>query len=304
MAEPIAPTSGAHTASHFDKPKVIYVMGAGRSGSTIFGVALGNCEGIFDAGELEAWLRRSGVPNFGGDERLRFWTAIRDEVGGDDLYGTRAWLCLEHSSSLYRLDRWMHRRQLRPRYREYAEHLYHALAQTSGAAHIVDTSHYPLRVSELKHLDGIDLYLVYLVREPQSVVASFERRDVAQRSKPPIATNLYLWFTHLLSVSVFLRYRRDRRILVRFEDFMADPDNVLREVLDMVGAQVEVPDLASLASGIPFQGNRLLETDVIPFRRGAETAETGSRGSRLTRLLQHPWTAVFARLRPTATRQP
>jgi hypothetical protein len=116
MVDPVTTVSGHHTTGHRDRTKVIYIMGAGRSGSTIFGVALGNCEGIFDAGELEAWLRRSGVPNFGGDERTQFWSRVRDDVGGDDLYGTRAWLCLEHSSSLYRIERWRARRQLRARY--------------------------------------------------------------------------------------------------------------------------------------------------------------------------------------------
>jgi hypothetical protein len=177
------------------------------------------------------------------------------------------------------------------------------VTEASGATYIVDTSHYPLRVRELKNLDGVEVYLVYLVREPQSVVASFKRRDVAQRSKPPIATNLYLWFTHLLSVSVFLRYRRDRRMLVRFEDFMADPNGVLRQVLGLVGATVEVPELTSLGTGIPFQGNRLLETDVIAFRRSEEPAGVVSKGSWITRVLQRPWTAVFARLRPVATRR-
>ncbi|HEX4467726.1 MAG TPA: hypothetical protein VH025_11110, partial [Solirubrobacteraceae bacterium] len=42
--------------------KVLYVMGAGRSGSTILGVMLGNCEGIFYAGELDKWLPREGRP--------------------------------------------------------------------------------------------------------------------------------------------------------------------------------------------------------------------------------------------------
>jgi len=57
-------------------------MGSGRSGSTILGVALGNCDGVFYAGELDNWLVRSGTPVLGGLERTRFWSTVRDDVPG------------------------------------------------------------------------------------------------------------------------------------------------------------------------------------------------------------------------------
>src|ERR1700676_598924 len=64
------------------RPKVIYVMGAGRSGSTVLGVALGNCENVFFAGELDKWLVRRGAPNLTDDERTRFWSGVRGQGDG------------------------------------------------------------------------------------------------------------------------------------------------------------------------------------------------------------------------------
>jgi hypothetical protein len=284
------------------KPKVIYVMGAGRSGSTIFGVALGNCEGIFDAGELEAWLRRSGVPNFGGTERLRFWETVSEDISdAAELFGEEAWLCLEHSSSLLRIDRWLKRRRLRQRYREITEDLYRAIAKSSGEANIVDTSHYPLRVRELQSLNGIELYLIYLVRTPQNVVDSFNRRDVDQRPKSPFATNIYLWVTHLLSVLVFLHHRSDRRLFVRYEDFIASPEGVLRDILRRIDAPEAVPDLTALKTGVPFQGNRLLRSEVLSLRNDRESH---AKRRRITTFLQAPWVAVHSALHPAATSSP
>ncbi|HLM86628.1 MAG TPA: sulfotransferase [Solirubrobacteraceae bacterium] len=284
-------------AKHSTKPKIIYVMGAGRSGSTIFGVALGNCGSIFDAGELEAWLRRSGVPNHGGAERARFWASVQDRVtGGADLFGDDAWRCLEHSSSLLRVDRWPRRRLLRNRYRQIAEELYRAVVEVSGTANIVDTSHYPLRVRELQALSNIDLYLIYLVRDAQDVVASFDRRNVDQEPKSPAATNLYLWMTHLLSVVIFLRHPRDRRLFVRHEDFMRSPERVLGDVLARIEVPAGVPDLTALRTGIPFQGNRLLRAEVLALRNDASPGKR-----RVTKLVQSPWTIVHSRLRPSAS---
>lgn len=276
-------------------PKVIYVMGAGRSGSTILGVTLGNCEQVFYAGELDAWLRRSGVPTKAEGERAQFWTTVREETGGGDFFGNRAWRALEHSQVLFRFYRWPARRRLRKRYLEVSEGLYRAVARTAGATHIVDTSHYPLRVRELRRLAGIDIYLIYLVRNPQSVVASFNRPDTPKSRKSPLATNAYLWLTHLLSMAVFVSHRSDRKFILYHEDFVASPERVLTRILGALDIQSAAPDLSSLDRGIPFQGNRLLKSKVIAFRGGDGSPV---QRSRFTSLLHLPWVAALSRLRP------
>ena len=284
-----------------ERPRVVYVMGAGRSGSTILGVTLGNCENVFYAGELDKWLLRSGLPKLDDPERTRFWRAVRDDVDcPDELFGGRAHRRLERSSSLLRIREWPARRRLRPRYRRFAEDLYRAIARAANATHIVDTSHYPLRARELQGLDGVDVYLVFLVRDPQSVVASFSRDDVPERRFGTYRTNAYLWLTHLLSVFVFLRHRRDRRVLLRYEDFVADPEGVLRDILDRVGCDAAIPDLTFLRTGLPLHGNRLISSEVVSLERDA----AAPRRSRVTALLQLPSAAALSRLRPTAKASP
>jgi hypothetical protein len=279
--------------------KVVYVMGAGRSGSTIFGVTLGNCENVFYAGELDAWLARSGVPQLDGAERTRFWSAVRAQVSAaEELFGTEAQRCLERSLALFRIHKWPARWRIRQRYRRIAEDLYRAIGRAADVTHIVDTSHYPLRARELQQLEGVDFYLVYLVRDPRSIVASFRRRDVAQYSKSLLTTNAYLWLTNLLAVSVFLRHPRDRRLVVRYEDLIENPRELLRHILTRVDSPAALPDLASLRTGIPFQGNRVIRSEVVAFESRAAPA---ARPSRMTTLLQLPWAFVIARLRPAAT---
>lgn len=280
------------------RPSVIYVMGAGRSGSTILGVALGNCDDAFYAGELEAWLRRSGIPNFPGSARAQFWDLVRRDVHGEELFGETAWRYLEYSLAVLRVFSWDRRRRLRPRYRAVTERLYRAIASRASAAHIIDTSHYPLRALEAQRLHNIDLYLLYLVRDPQGVVASFQRQDVTNVPKSLLATNAYLSLTHILSLFAFHRQRADRRMLVRYEDFISDPDRVMRQILDWAGSTSAVPNLASLHTGLPFQGNRLLESDVIALRRDPTQQHQDPPRSDLTRLLQLPWSLAVARLTP------
>ena len=298
----MAGTSTTAAPAGAARPKVLYVMGSGRSGSTILGVALGNCDRVFYAGELDNWLVRSGVAVLGGLERTRFWSTVRDDVpGASELFGNRAQRYLERSFAPFRIHRWRARRRLRGGYRRVTEDLYRAIARAAGVTHVVDTSHFPLRARELQALAGIDLYLIFLVRDPRRVVDSFNlylnRNDVVERRLRMLSTNANLWLTHLLSLLVFLRQPRERRMLLRHEDLLADPEGTLRAILDRVGSDAALPDLTSLNTGFPVNGNRLLSADVVSLERRA-LAPRG--GSRITALLQLPWTAVFARLGPVA----
>jgi Sulfotransferase family len=274
-------------------------MGTARAGSTILGVALGNCEGVFYAGELGGWLVKSGVSWLEGAERQRFWDAVRERVdGAEDLFGSRARESLEVSLSLLRLRGRRGRRELRRRYRRICEQLVLAIARESGASHIVDTSSHPLRARELRALDGVDLYLIFLSRDPQSVVVSFTQSEVARFSKSATLTNAYISLTNLLSALVFATHPRERRIFVRYEDFAADPEGVVRQILARVGSAAEPPDFASLRTGIPFQGNRLLrEGETVDFAR---TGDPSPRWSIVTSIFQLPWRIALSRLRPAA----
>jgi hypothetical protein len=282
------------------RPTVLYVMGAGRSGSTILGVALGNCEGSFYAGELDKWLLRSGRPQLQGEERERFWEAVRAGVHDpEELFGRDAQRYLERSSGLFRLQGLRARRRLRVPYRRVTEELYRSIARTAAATHVIDTGHYPLRAHELQKLEGIELHVLFLIRDPQSLIASWNREDVPEPTFSELKTNAYLWLTYALSALVFLRQPRRRRLLVRHEDFLADPRGVLAGILEQVGSQAAIPDLSALRTGVPLQGNRLIRSDVVSLQARAPSRR-GS--SPLTAFLQLPWTAIFALLKPASAR--
>ncbi|HEY1450098.1 MAG TPA: sulfotransferase [Solirubrobacteraceae bacterium] len=277
-------------------------MGAGRSGSTTLGITLGNCAGVFYAGELDNWLARSGTPQVEDAQRTRFWARVRGQLNDPEaaakLFGDGPQRSIERSLSLFRVREWRTRRRLSGPYRAVCEDLFRALTQAAGEPCIADTSHYPLRARELQRLTGIDLYVILLVRDPQGVVASFNRRDVGEFTKSTLHSNVYLWVTYVLSLLVFLRHPRERRLFLRYEDFVADPGSIMRQILDLCGCPDEgLPDFGSLQIGVPLQGNRVSRTRTLALR---STAERAPRVSRLTAVLQAPLTALlraFARPR-------
>jgi hypothetical protein len=289
------------------RPKVIYVMGSGRSGSSILGVALGNCDGIFYSGELAKWLWRSGVPFPGSSpESESFWRAVRDQVDvPQELAGANGNRAshLERTSSLLKPKHWLDRRRLRRVYVKVAEDLFRAIAKQSSSSCIVDTSHHPLRALALQRAAGIELYVVYLVRDPQGVVASADPSDRTSYSKTALSTNGHLSLTHALSLLSFRRQPPERRMFLRHEDFLADPEGVMRQILQRSGFPDEPPDMDALAIGNPLMGNRFLKKGprVVGVRR---TPSRVPRRSRMTSVLQAPWEPIFTRLRPAVTAAP
>ncbi len=156
--------------------------------------------------------------------------------------------------------------------------LLRAIAQEAGASFVVDTSHFPLRARQLQTAGEIELHLVL----PRARPAGRDRAPTCARSaatKSPSAgfgslgTNFALWLTHLLSLYVFLRQPRARRIFVRHEDFLADPAGVLRQILDRAGCEDAVPDLRALRVGVPIEGNRMISNETIALRPGAAGAD-------------------------------
>jgi hypothetical protein len=290
-----------------ERPKVVYVVGAGRSGSTILGVALGNCADVFCAGELHLWIGRGGKSPIRGAtraERAEFWARVAAEVEVPEDFPRREARFLEKSGALFRIDRRLAQRRMRGTYRRITEQLYRAVARAAGVGHVVDTSHFPRRALQLQSLPGIDLYLLFVVRDPRGVVSSYSRDDVDFRQFNVLTTNAYLWLTYVLSLLAFLRHPRKRRLLVGYEQFMDDPEAVLSEILAWIGAPAGVPDLSALRTGFAFQGNNLLRQEVVSLERKPEQP---LQGSLLTKVVNLPWTLLFARLGPrltAATRSP
>jgi hypothetical protein len=291
-----------HGRSSEEDVKLVYVMGAGHSGSTILGITLGNCDGFVYGGELEEWLMTAGRPRWGATDRQAFWSAVGERVEDPEaLFGGSANRCLERSSAIFRIDLWRARRRLRPSYRRVSRELIRAVADVAHASWVVDTSHFPLRARELRGLPGIDVYLVYLVRDPRAVVASNTRvlspHEVAEIRWRKLTMNANLWLTQLLAIRTFLSHRRDRRIFVSHEDFLADPRGITQQILTLLGSGAKVPDLEQLTVHAPLQGNPLIRDDRVAVR-----VATRSRvpHDRFTSLVQQIWRPLLSRLQPRA----
>ncbi|MDW8395779.1 MAG: sulfotransferase [Anaerolineae bacterium] len=240
--------------------KVLYVAGAGRSGSTIFGNVLGQLEGFASFGELYNFPLRFLEQRYCGcgvrlpecpfwrqvvqlcwhgdvEAQLRAWLAQRDEVA-------RARHALRWRLSFARQKLLLKSSA----YRVTLAQFYRALAQVSGARVLVDTSKVAGYAQVLAWTPGIELYVVHLVREPRAVAYSWARTklkptpagSVAIAPTSPVHGALK-WLAHNLATELYCTLPRLRYMRTRYEDFVRDPCQTIRAVLDFVGERSPIP---------------------------------------------------------------
>ena len=250
-----------------DEVKVLYVAGAGRSGSTLLASVLGQVPGLFSAGELrflwERGLEEDGRCGCGATiGQCPTWRRILDAAFADLAGPGRGDLrdrLLEMTTAAVEADRratrvrqvplllaWRrHPERLARRLGPHAPRLgrlYGAIPATTGCEVVVDSSKLPGHALVLSALPTVELFVVHLVRDPRGVAHSWQKR----RMNPdrPAATAMaqagalesaLLW--NLWNATTELLWGRDpgHYLRVRYEDFVAEPEAVCTEVLQMLG---------------------------------------------------------------------
>jgi len=264
-------------------PRLVYIIGSARSGSTLLDTILGANPDVESVGELACAVRYGWL---GGGycacgqlvERCTFWCRVRElwseRIGGDRLEAYEALLRRVELSRLWwmRLGRgdggqgaWL------VRYGRWTRALLEAIRQTSGKSVVVDSSKLRSRGLALAAVGGIDLRLIHLVRDVRGVVWSIKKRlspnrraglPRGLRPRPAWRTALGWVAANLQAELVCRAAGPDRWLRVRYEDLVSDPAGVLDRIGRFIGADLEPVRTAVLAGrwvpvGHTVAGNRM-----------------------------------------------
>jgi Sulfotransferase family len=251
-------------------PKMLYVGGFGRSGSTLVGRVLGEAPDTICVGETRyLWSRGilhdvqcgCGEPFHSCD----FWAAVgREAFGGWDRVDTERLVELERVTNRLRALPLHRLPQLRPGFaaaiEEYAASLgkvYAAIARVSGARTIVETSKDPNFGSLLTRIPGNDVRIIHLIRDSRAVAYSWTRK---KRMSSPIGKQSFMprfspaetatrWLTSNLAFHALVT-RRTPYLRVSYESFIADPRGTLRKLGDFAEEPLLLPDTQMTASRV------------------------------------------------------
>lgn len=253
--------------------KVLYILGAPRSGSTLLDNVLGQLEGFFPVGELRRLWRAFAYdePWTCGCGRMvrecEIWSKVVDEAFEDEAEARKVlellhevvrdrhgWLNVPRllRQSPERMEEW-------PPLKNYADALqrvYKAIANVTGSCVIVDSSKGATDALVVGLLPDVSPYFLHLVRDPRGVLYSRYRRPSAMTDEVQPKESRGFAGTHLLttphvagswlldnaSAEMVVRGRgQGRSLLVRYEDFVSQPWATLEAVSAMVGEPFVAP---------------------------------------------------------------
>lgn len=281
--------------------RVVYVMGAGRSGSTVLDTILNNHEAVIGVGELvhlfiEGSAQKENCSCGEARDACEIWNSVRERWS--ELTGLSS--ITQHERLMTKFGRvqrlaipeW-HRLRANNPDPDFAECLkqtqatYQAIAEATGKRVIIESSKNPLRAKLLCLTPGLDVRLVHLVRDARGVAWSrmktftkSKEGGVPQDIKPkPIHISAGYWlFMNFLSEQVRKAFPDQPSARIHYEDFVSAPEQTLKEIGEVAGLDYSsIADRllsgAPMAPGHLYAGNRVRTAGPIKLRSDMAWAE-------------------------------
>jgi hypothetical protein len=241
--------------------KVLFIIGKGRSGSTILDNVLGQVDGFVSLGELWVWrsTRVLEEQNCGCGQRAAecpFWSKAlqlayrKASAEGLDTPTPQDILRWQTDTAGWSRVPKLLRQPRRERGRSesldelvrFAAALYRAVARISGARVIVDSSKWPANPGPLGLVPGIRPYAVHLIRDPRAVAFSWQREKLWSESGEPMPKqnpiySSFSWIARNLLAERICARLGPGAMRLRYEDFVDDPADTLRRIVRLVDSE-------------------------------------------------------------------
>lgn len=256
--------------------KIIYIVGAGRSGTTLLDIMLGNNPDTISLGEINRFYKRLGVPpNRSQDsETYKFWNKISLGLKkkGHDNYESlnNIFYKNEYHTSFFKAIFKTHK----AKYRNCLNDMYATINENIKQNVIIESSKYPSRALNMSSYikdNGVEICYIYLKKDPVSVVSSFQKKDIEQPQKGFIAANLYYFIVNLLCeiTILILKQRGHKTKTIKYKDLIDKPQNCLSDLQNRFNINQQeliekVINKKPLMTGLLFDGNRIrLEHTIV-----------------------------------------
>lgn len=273
---------------------IIYIIGAGRSGTTLVDVLLGNADNVFSGGEMNRYSITDGEVRGLEEqpERAAFWNRFGETfIPQFDLKKHRKIAeGIEYHSGFIKHLLGRGNQAEYTEYQQYIRTFYGLLFDRIDEDIVVDSSKYPGRAVALSDTLPYRICYLYVKRDPIQVVKSFAKKDVYIPPKGWGAANLYyLTVNHLCKIAL-RRLRKKHPVLeIKYEDLVGKPEDSLQRIseafsLDLSAVVQKVVNDDYLQVGDLFAGNTMRMQAQIKLRRGVPKRERNLRNM-MTRLI-------------------
>ena len=249
-------------------PIVLYIMGTGRSGSTMLEILLGSAPDTFAAGELFNVLE----DGYSGDAMCscgnlfsfcNVWSKVKldvplnnSEIEDLSIENRR----IEWHSGFWR--QWSGLLRPSTLYGRFNVEVFRSLANISGAAYVIDSSKYAGRALAINSLLDKRLRIIWLVRNASGILHSFQKPNKdEQHPRSAFSSTLYIIFVTLCAWLV-KRKMGGRCLIVQYEKLLTNPTVELERIgewasIDLNEAIRRVENMEEFEIGHLVTGNRL-----------------------------------------------
>lgn len=246
--------------------KVLSVVGAGRSGTTVLASILDEIDGFVSAGEVRRLWERGVVeerPCGCGQVPVQcpVWAPVVERTlaagSGSPEEALQQIIAAQHEVALWRNRLRVLRSvgggqrgwQALQRVRDVMRLACIELTRATGARVVVDTSKRAEDAAVFGAMDGVEHYVLHVVRDPRAVVHSWRRpksfsaagttRTMGTRRLP---SSVRRWIENCLGAEVLLRQvPRSRWLRIRYEDFARDPRAAVDAILALLDEHGDAP---------------------------------------------------------------
>ena len=255
-----------------EKVKLIYLMGAGRSGTTALATLLNGSPEVICLGELHH------TPEFAIDDKhcscgeklsdCSYWNSYSNELKAftTDKYKAEQALLESHRSVFKFLNKSYGRNTLS--YQAANTALLNVASQ-QGKITLLDSAKYVGRALALSRNKDIDLRILYMTRDPRGVVNSFSKN--VQTPKGTLSACLYYNTINCLALFASKFLFQSNVLKIRYEDLSENRDQMFDNIsqfcdidCDLVKKKLTNNDLFEV--GHIIGGNRLKSRGKIRFR--------------------------------------
>jgi len=252
---------------------LIYLIGAGRSGTTILSLLLGNSDSVTSLGELHQLPEHMGLEGKCSCGQLLsscpYWSSVYSSLHNQfcsNIYKEQARELESHRyvyKYLFSRDRALNYLE----YRNATKNLFYELPEKNK--YTVDSAKYIGRGLALNSIFKNNVQFIYLVRDPRGVVNSFGKK--VQTSRGWFSATAYYLIVNFTALLVCKTLLRSNHVKVRYEDLINDPDRTLTKLAGNLEINLdEVKDKLSKGEGLRtghlIGGNRLVQEPVVHFK--------------------------------------
>ena len=223
---------------------LIYLLGAGRSGTTLLAIVLNNHQDIKAIGEMHQFVEHlKDHKQCSCGELLQscpFWNDIINDLGWDPNELANILEDIERKEEHKNILKLLLSKKADEEYLKTQTKIFGAIHKRAPSMTLLDSSKYIARYLLLKRSDKLDLKGVYVIRDVRGVINSFSKE--VQTKRGPLSTIFYYMLVNFFGQIVSWL---DKDIIkVKYEDLIEDPMNILNQIYThTIGAEKKVNTL-------------------------------------------------------------